>query len=115
MEDNTSVDVLEAAKRRAEAQAEAQRKKLAQCRASKEIEAARYVLKPLGDPLPQPKFQPQKKTFSFRIEAFRSFDNDKAEIYNAIVDGSGPNLLEATSDAVEKLKRGEAQYNRIGT
>jgi len=72
------------------------------------------VLPPLGGERPaQPKVMPPKKTFSFRIEAFRS-ENDKAEIYTAIVEGSGANLIEATSDAAEKLKKGVAEYKRLG-
>jgi hypothetical protein len=80
-------------------------------------EAAKKVVvyDPLGEHRPtQPKFMPPKKTFSFRIEAFRS-ENEKAEIYTAIVEGSGANLIEATADATEKLRKGVTEYKRLGS
>ena len=67
-----------------------------------------------GEHPAQPEHRPKSQNWSFRIEGFRSEDG-KAEIYIALVEASGESLIDASANAVSKLKKGEAQFNRSGT
>src|ERR1700758_2434893 len=104
MEDNPSVDVLEQARKRAEMQAEMQRKKVAQSVANKAKAAADFALNQVDNVRPsQPNILPKAQNWNCRIELFRMQD-DKPLAYNLLVETAGADLADAVELVVKRLR-----------
>jgi chromatin segregation and condensation protein Rec8/ScpA/Scc1 (kleisin family) len=93
------------AKKLAEAQAEAHRKKMAQLLANRQREAARYVLHPIGEPSPRPEIRP-KLEFKARVEFSRAVDGARHEVHVTHADVSGYTAEECFEDLVAQIKNG---------